>query len=68
MDIRAALYQPLTVLIYEEGFGKLNIIYDKPSSLFVQFGNSEIDEKAKDLDNNLYTLLNNAAEGKIIDN
>jgi uncharacterized protein (DUF302 family) len=65
MDIRAALYLPLTVLVYGEGFDKIIIDYDQPSSLFAQFLNREIDVKAKDLDHNLYNLLYNAAEGKI---
>ena len=36
-DIRASLYAPLRVLIYEENEGKTCVEYDKPSSLFGQF-------------------------------
>ena len=36
--IGAALYAPLRVLIYEADDGKTCIEYDKPSSLFGQFG------------------------------
>jgi hypothetical protein len=37
-DIRASLYAPLRVLIYENEEGKTCVEYDKPSSLFGQFG------------------------------
>jgi uncharacterized protein (DUF302 family) len=35
---RAGLYVPLRVLIYENEPGKTCVEYDKPSSLFGQFG------------------------------
>ena len=41
-DIRASLYAPLRVLIYENEEGKTCVEYDKPSSLFGQFGNDRI--------------------------
>ena len=37
-DIRASLYAPLRVLIYENEEGKTCVEYDRPSSLFGQFG------------------------------
>jgi uncharacterized protein (DUF302 family) len=39
-DIRASLYAPLRVLIYESEDGKTCVEYDKPSSLFGQFDDS----------------------------
>ena len=36
-DIRASLYAPLRVLIYEDSEGKTCVEYDRPSSLFGQF-------------------------------
>ena len=38
-DIRASLYAPLRVLIYENEEGKTCVEYDRPSSLFGQFEN-----------------------------
>jgi hypothetical protein len=39
-DIRAGLYAPLRVLIYEDETGKTFVEYDRPSTLFGQFGNT----------------------------
>ena len=48
-DIRASLYAPLRVLIYQNDEGKTCVEYDKPSSLFGQFGNDRISPTAKTL-------------------
>jgi uncharacterized protein (DUF302 family) len=40
-DIRASLYVPLRVLLYENEEGKTYVEYDKPSLLFGQFGNTD---------------------------
>jgi uncharacterized protein (DUF302 family) len=56
-DIRASLYAPLRVLIYETGDGKTCLEYDKPSSLFGQFGNERISPTAAMLDNKLEGLV-----------
>jgi uncharacterized protein (DUF302 family) len=56
-DIRASLYAPLRVLIYENDEGKTCVEYDKPSSLFGQFGNDRISPIASMLDNKLETLV-----------
>ncbi len=61
-DIRASLYAPLRVLIYENGEGKTCVEYDRPSSLFGQFGNAEIDAVAAMLDRKLEALVAAAAE------
>jgi uncharacterized protein (DUF302 family) len=61
-DIRASLYAPLRVLIYENGGGKTCVEYDKPSSLFGQFGNDRISPTAAMLDKKLEALVAAAFE------
>lgn len=56
-DIRAALYAPLRILVYENDKKKTCIEYDKPSSLFGQFGNTEVTRVARELDQKLENLL-----------
>ena len=56
-DIRASLYAPLRVLIYEDKHGKTCVEYDKPSSLFGQFGNDRIAPTAAMLDKKLEALV-----------
>jgi uncharacterized protein (DUF302 family) len=55
-DVRASLYAPLRVLIYEEG-GKTCLEYDRPSSLFGQFGNEQVAPVAASLDRKLEELV-----------
>ena len=61
-DIRASLYAPLRVLIYEKEDGKTCVEYDKPSSLFGQFGNDRINPTAAMLDRKLDALVTAAFE------
>jgi uncharacterized protein (DUF302 family) len=61
-DIRASLYAPLRVLIYENDEGKTCVEYDKPSSLFGQFGNDRISPTAAMLDKKLEALVAAAME------
>jgi uncharacterized protein (DUF302 family) len=56
-DIRAGLYAPLRVLVYEGDDGKTCLEYDKPSSLFGQFGNDRITPTAAMLDAKLEALV-----------
>ena len=56
-DIRASLYAPLRVLVYESDDRKTCVEYDKPSSLFGQFGNERINPTAAMLDNKLEALV-----------
>ena len=56
-DIRAALYAPLRVLVYEDDGGKTCVEYDKPSSLFGQFGNAVVTAVATVLDRKLEELV-----------
>ena len=60
-DIRASLYAPLRVLIYEDE-GKTWLEYDRPSSLFGQFGNDRIAPIAAMLDRKLDALVTASLE------
>src|SRR3984893_17045897 len=61
-DIRASLYAPLRVLIYENEEGKIGVEYDKPSSLFGQFGNAKVTDVATKLDRKLEQLVAKAIQ------
>ena len=61
-DIRASLYAPLRVLIYEDEEGKTCVEHDRPSSLFGQFGNDRIGTTAAMLDRKLEALVAAAVE------
>ncbi len=56
-DLRASLYAPLRVLIYENEVGKTCVEYDKPSSLFGQFGNDSINPTVAKLDRKLEAMV-----------
>lgn len=59
--IAAALYAPLRVSLYEADDGTARFEYDKPSTLFGQFGDEKVTEVARDLDSELEAALRNAA-------
>ena len=59
---RASLYAPLRVLLYENEEGKTCVEYDRPSSLFGQFGDSRIAPTATMLDRKLEALVAKAIE------
>ena len=61
-DLRASLYAPLRALIYEDENGKTCVEYDKPSSLFGQFGNAKVTDVATMLDRKLEQLVAKAIE------
>ena len=61
-DIRAGLYAPLRVLIYEDSEGKTCVEYDRPSSLFGQFNDDRIAPTAAMLDRKLEALVSAAFE------
>ena len=61
-DVRASLYAPLRVLIYENEEGKICVEYDKPSSLFGQFGNARVADIAAMLDRKLEQLVAKAIQ------
>lgn len=61
-EIRDSLYAPLRVLIYEDAKGKTRVEYDKPSSLFGQFGNEKSTEVARMLDRKLEALVSTSIQ------
>ena len=60
-DIRAGLYAPLTVFVYETGPDTVRVEFDRPSSLFGQFGAPSVTEVAVGPDAKLSALLEKAA-------
>ncbi len=60
-DIRAALYAPLRIVIYEAEDKKVYVEYDLPSTLFGQFNNVKVLEVAKDLDDKSLHVIRSAA-------
>ena len=61
-DIRAALYAPLRVLVYEQKAGTTIVEYDQPSSLFGQFGREDVTQVALGLDAKLEHVIAQATE------
>ena len=57
-DIRAALYAPLRMIVYESDDRNVFAEYDLPSTLFGQFGNANVLEVAKGLDIKLLNVIN----------
>ena len=58
----AALYAPLRVLLYENATGGAAFEYDKPSTLFGQFGDEAVTAVGRELDAELERALRHAAE------
>jgi len=54
--IGASLYAPLRVLLYENDEGQVCVEYDRPSSLFGQFGDDRLALVASSLDHKLEDL------------
>lgn len=63
-NLAAGHYAPLRVLICEGNQGKTHLEYDKPSSLFGQFGNDKIVSVANALDQKLEDLIRITTEHK----
>ncbi len=61
-NIGAALYAPLTFLVYEVEPGTVRVEYDLPSSSFGQFHDADVDQTAAQLDAKLLALVTKAAE------
>ena len=61
-DLRAGLYAPLIVFVYETGPGAVRVEFDRPSSLFGQFGNPTVTDVAVGLDAKLHALIEKAAK------
>jgi uncharacterized protein (DUF302 family) len=60
-DIRAALYAPLRVLVFESEPGRTVVEFDQPSTLFGQFGRSEVTAGAVESDGKLDRVIAKAA-------
>ena len=60
-DIRAALYAPLRVLIFESEPGRTVVEFDQPSTLFGQFGQNEVTAGAVASDGKLDRVIAKAA-------
>jgi hypothetical protein len=56
-DIRASLYVPLRIIVYENDIGETFVEYDLPSDLLGQFGNETILPVAKGLDAKLFHVI-----------
>jgi uncharacterized protein (DUF302 family) len=59
--LSAGLYAPIRVLLSEDASGTVGFEYDRPASVFGQFGNDEVNTVAQQLDHDLQTLLEAAA-------
>lgn len=55
--ISASLYAPIRVLLREDANGVAAFEYDRPLSVFGQFGNNQIDAVARKLDEDLQAAL-----------
>ncbi|HEX7906592.1 MAG TPA: DUF302 domain-containing protein [Paraburkholderia sp.] len=60
-DIRAGLYVPFNVLIYEVSENTIRIEFDRPSSLLGTFENADVDKVAEELDVKLEKVIEKAA-------
>ena len=60
-DLRAGLYAPLRIMMFENEAGTATLEYDLPSTLFGQFGNQRITAVAKALDQKIFDVLMRAA-------
>jgi uncharacterized protein (DUF302 family) len=61
-QLPAALYAPLRVVLFADQQGRGIFEYDKPSSLFGQFGDEQVTEVGRYLDATLEAALRHAAE------
>jgi len=61
-QLPASLYAPLRVVLYENEAGCAVFEYDRPSSLFGQFGDEHVTAVARELDVSLENVLVKAVE------
>jgi uncharacterized protein (DUF302 family) len=61
-QLSAALYAPIRVLLLEDTNGVVSFEYDRPLSTFGQFENNKVDMVAQQLDKDLKSVLDAAAE------
>ncbi|AYZ98784.1 DUF302 domain-containing protein [Burkholderia dolosa] len=62
IDVRAALYAPLTVLIDGADDARTRIEYDLPSTVLGQFGNGDVRSVGLELDDKLNAAIEAAAQ------
>jgi len=62
--LAAALYAPLRVVLYENETGHAVFEYDRPSSLFGQFGDERVTAVARELDASLERVLTQAVHSE----
>ena len=60
-QLSAGLYAPIRVLLREDAAGVVAFEYDRPASVFGQFGSDNVDTVAQQLDRDLRALLEAAA-------
>ena len=60
-QLAAGLYAPLRIMLHENDAGTATIEYDRPSSLFGQYGDERVTAVAKELDREIYNALIDAA-------
>jgi uncharacterized protein (DUF302 family) len=60
-QLAAALYAPLRVVVYENASGGSTFEYDRPSTLFGQFGDKRVTAVSRELDQELADALEQAA-------
>ena len=56
-QLPASLYAPLRILLYENEAGRAVFEYDRPSSLFGQFGDERVTAVGRELDASLERVL-----------
>ena len=61
-QLPAALYAPLRVVLYENAAGRATYEYDRPSTLFGQFGDRQVTAVGRELDAEAERALRRAAE------
>lgn len=59
--ISAALYAPVRVLLLEDSTGSVAFEYDRPASIFGQFGDDQVNVVARQLDEDLQSSLETAS-------
>ena len=61
-ELAAGLYAPLRIMLYENKTGTATFEYDRPSTLFGQYGDERVTAVAKELDQKIYDALIKAAK------
>jgi uncharacterized protein (DUF302 family) len=61
-ELAAGLYAPLRIMLYENKARTATFEYDRPSTLFGQYGNESVTAVAKELDQKIYDALIKAAK------